>query len=441
MKRAILNLVAIVAVISIVNQLYAEDYFVSATRGKGKKASKEKPAKDLGNITSKLKPGDTIHIAAGKYTGRGDCGTVLVTVPVNIIGGYNDEFTARDPWGKYKTIFTGINKSDNWKREPALFVDLMKYRQKEMPAILIDGIIVDHADRNRYGSDKQVKIIRSANPKTKQNPTPDQGGLVVRAGKSGDLNGKWNITVQNCIVINTAPSQGALSVAGYKGSMINIKNNLVMNNTGTGIMCSTKYAGSDESLAPQFLVENNTVLFSWKYDPSAQSYSGNSIKFDNGVIAKLQNNVFAFADKIGINNISKAKLLVKENLILGNVQADYLEFDTKMSLDDIEDEAEFLHEDSTDNIQEKISLPVDKEWAKNYASRVLVDRNAAEADIKAQKTSANEIRSILGLPLRAGTVDGPTSAIWLNRVKIDDAIKCGSKPYKEKYGCKMPKFE
>lgn len=38
---------------------------------KRKIATKEKPAKDLGNIISKLKAGDTAHIAAGTYTGRG----------------------------------------------------------------------------------------------------------------------------------------------------------------------------------------------------------------------------------------------------------------------------------------------------------------------------------------------------------------------------------
>ena len=430
--------IAFVLGLLMVNYAVAKDYYVSASRGKGKKASKEKPAKDLGNIVSKLKPGDTIHIAGGKYTGKGDCGSVVIKVPVSIIGGYSDDFSSRDPWGKHQTILTGINKSDNWDRDPALFIDLNRYREKAMPEIVVDGIIVDHADRNRYAADKKIKIVRSANPKLKQNPTPDRGGLVIGVGKTGDLNGKWKVTVRNCIVMNTAPPQGALTVAGYKGSEITIENNLVINNTGTGIMCATKFAGRDEKQSPKFNVKNNTILFSWKYEPSAQSYSGNSIYFDTGVMASVKNNVLAFADKIGVNNIKKAKILLAENIILGNVEADYLEFNTKMALDDMEDEGEFLHEDSTDNVCEKIKVPVSKEWATLYASRVLVDRNAAEADIKAQKTAANEIRSILGLPLRAGTVDGPTSNVWLPQMSIEMAVKCGSQKYLSKYGCSVP---
>ena len=40
----------------------AEEYFVSIARGKGKDATKDKPAKDLGNLVAKLKDGDTIVI-------------------------------------------------------------------------------------------------------------------------------------------------------------------------------------------------------------------------------------------------------------------------------------------------------------------------------------------------------------------------------------------
>ena len=64
----------------------ARDWYVSISRGKGKKGTKEKPAKELGNIIKKLQPGDVIHIAAGVYLGRGDSGTHVITVPVSIIG-------------------------------------------------------------------------------------------------------------------------------------------------------------------------------------------------------------------------------------------------------------------------------------------------------------------------------------------------------------------
>ena len=38
----------------------------------------------------------------------------------------------------------------------------MKYKGKEMPPIVVDGIIVDDAARNRYTSDDEHEIIRMA---------------------------------------------------------------------------------------------------------------------------------------------------------------------------------------------------------------------------------------------------------------------------------------
>ncbi|MGI9517589.1 MAG: hypothetical protein ACR2NP_11105 [Pirellulaceae bacterium] len=416
----------------------ADDYYVSAANGRGKKATQEQPAKDLGNIVSKLKPGDTIHIAGGEYLGRGECGTTIITVPVTIIGGYDETFTTRDPWGEHQTIFSGNNTSDNWQREPALMLDLSKYREREMPDIVVDGIIVDHANRNRYADEDQLQIVRAANPKTGANPTPDQGGLVIRVTRAmGDS--IWNITVRNCVVMNTAGTQGALSVSGHAESQITLENNLIINNTGTGIVASSSYAGSDENLRPVFNIANNTVLFTWKYDASAQSFSGNSLKASDNTIINASNNVFGFADKIGVHNASQTPIMLVDNLIIANILADYLEFDTKMNLDEILDEAEYIHEDSDGNTSDaKIEVPVSRKWAEAYGSRVLIDRNAVEADIEAQETRANELRSILGLPLQAGTIDGPDGGVWLCRLSIEDAINAGSSPYLEKFGCRRP---
>lgn len=420
---------------------WSVDYYVSANTGKGKSATIDKPAKDLGNIISKLQAGDVIHIAGGVYLGRGSNGADIITVPVTIIGGYSNDFSVRDPWGEYKTILSGDNTSKNWEASPRLMIDLAKYREKDMPPILVDGVIVDNAGRNRYKTDEQLAIVRSANPKSGQMPTPDMGGLIIRVSKTGnfDTNAMWDITVQNCIVMNTAPTQGALSVSGYKNSEIKILNNIVINNTGTGIMTGTNYITSNEDEMPKFLIENNTVLFTWKYDPMAQSFSGNSLSVDGGTVNIVQNNVFGFADRFGVSNTAKASIMLKDNIILGNVDSDYIEFDTRIALEDIEDEAEYLDEDSEGNINDPIKVPVDGEWAKNYASRVMIDRNALEADIDAQKTRANDIRSILGLPLQADAVDAPENPVWLNRLSIEDAVRAGAGKYMSIYGSSVPK--
>lgn len=433
-----LFLAAIAAVFSVGLSTHAADYYVSASTGKGKTASKEEPAKDLGNILSKLLPGDTVHIAGGTYTGRGDNGSDVITVPVSLIGGYSDDFSTRDPWGEHRTIFGGDNLSENFDSGPRVMIDLMRYREKEMPPILVDGLIFDESSRNRYVSKNKLEIVRMANPKTGENPTPSQGALVIRASKTGNFDpaAHWDITVTNCAILNSAPTQGALSVAGHKGSQVKILNNLLINNTGTAILAGTKYVGEEEP--PSFEIANNTVLFTWKYEPGAQSYSGNSFKADGNTTVDLHNNVFAFADRVGIHNAAKANLHLKENLILGNFDTDYLEFDTRIDLADIEDEAECLHGDSTDNISEEISIPVSGDWLKLYGSRELIDRTAREADIEEQETIVNEFRRILGLPLQAEATTEPKTPVWLPSIPLEDALAAGEKPYNGKYGCDRP---
>ena len=423
---------------------FTADFYVSAERGKGKVASIEKPAKDLGNIINKLSPGDTVHIAAGIYLGKGKSGCDVITVPVSIIGGYSDDFSRRDPWGEFKTILTGYNKTKNYKVGARLKIDLAKYQYhksggKDTPQIVVDGLIIDQGPQNRYKDAAKALLVRNANPKTGENPTPDRGALIITAGRTKNPSGKWDIVVKNCVIMNSAPTQGAMTVSGYQNSTITIENNLIINNTGTGIFAGSMWQGSDEAAAPNFTITNNTVLFTEKYDAFSQSFSGNSFKNDTSAVATLANNVFAFADRNGIQKQGKWKLLLKDNIIVGNVQADYWETsgDQKIEIGNLEDEAEYLHENSTGNVAKEISVPISKEWAKLYAGRILIDRNAAEADIKAQKTKANALRSMLGLPLQAAdlNVDSP---IWLPLITVDDAIQAGVEKYSGKYGCSKP---
>jgi len=439
-----ISLIILIFTLFSVNS-FARDWFVSATKGKGKKGTKIKPAKDLGNIISKLKAGDQVFIAGGVYYGKGKNGMYLIKVPVEIIGGYDETFTKRDPWGKYKTILSGDVKTTNWKIGPRIGIDLMKYREKIVTPILIDGIIVDNGKRNSFKGnppsdaiDKQLEIVRRANPKYGTNPTPDQSGIEVLVSRM-PYNSKWDITVKNCIIMNVASSKGVLHVGGYKDTTVKISNNLIINNTGIGIYADTKYHGKDKQ--PKFLIENNTVLFTWKYDQLASSFSGVSIHINSGVDATVKNNVFAFGDRIGIQKGGKLPLLLKDNLITGNLGTDYWETvgDAKIILNDLEDEAEYLHEDSENNISFLIKIPVNKNWAELYSKRVLINRNKMEANIKATNSTMNALRGMLGLPLRAGKVKSASSPVWLHRLSIDDAVKAGENKYKTKYGCSKVK--
>jgi len=86
------------------------EWYISSENGKGQSGTKEKPARDLGNIIHRLKPNDVIYIAGGIYKSKGGRGADEINVPVKIYGGYDETFSQRDPWGLTKTIFTGTNE-------------------------------------------------------------------------------------------------------------------------------------------------------------------------------------------------------------------------------------------------------------------------------------------------------------------------------------------
>lgn len=421
---------ALLAVAATASLAQAEEYYVSAAKGKGKKGTKEEPVRDLGIIADMLKPGDTIHIAAGTYYGKAEAGCTRIGVPVKIYGGYNDDFSKRDPWGEFKTILGGKAQAENFDSGPRLEVGSRKYREPKSE-IVIDGIIVDNGERNGYTDDKAVKILRKYQPKTKTNAASDSPGISIDAPEGS------TVTVENCVVMNCAPhhKMGALKVFGGKSTKIAIRNNLAINNTGSGICCLSYYHPKDGKDLPEFAVENNTVLFTWKYDMMSTD-CGSALKVESDVVVKAAGNVFGLSDAFGIDNALKSKVSMKGNLFATNLIAPYLEFSTKFKLERIEEEASCVPE-FADNVKEAIQVPVSEEWSKSYAARTLIDRNAAEASVEAKDTWQNDLRRTLGLPLDGGKLDVNTD-VWLHRMKTDDGLKAGEKRFLDKYGCAKP---
>lgn len=402
-------------------------FYVSRNTGRGRVASKDKPAKDLGNIIAMLKAGDVIHIAEGVYTSRGDRSADWIQVPVSIIGGYSADFSKRDPWGAHKTVFSGV-RTLNAETNERLKIETNKKFRDYKGKIVIDGIIVDNGDRNRYRDEKELLIIRKADMVNGINPTPRTAGIKVIAGKN------TNITIRNCIVTNVAPSQGALSVQANQNAEVLIENNIVANNTGNGIQCLTNW--HSDNGRPKFKVLNNTVLFSWKFDAIA-SYGGNGLAMDRFVEMHAENNVFGFGDFGGVDNEKRCeKITLINNLFTGNKKFDYRE-SVSMALEDMEDESDYLSYESVDNVRETVKLPVNQKWAEVYAGRVEINRAMVDAEATAIKSDANELRSMLGLPLRGNTVK-IDAEVWLHRLPLADVLKAGMQQYKGKYGSSNP---
>ncbi|MFN8344478.1 MAG: right-handed parallel beta-helix repeat-containing protein [Spirosomataceae bacterium] len=401
------------------------DFYISPT-GNGREATKNQPAKELAVVIPQLQAGDRIHIAAGTYLGATERGSDIFDTPVSIIGGYSPDFSSRDPWGKYRTLLTGTNEYMKESTERIGILTDKKFKDWN-GTVLIDGLVIDNGPRNRYVQKKGLYIHRKANEATGENPSPETPGIKIRTGAN------TKVIIKNCVVTNTAPTQGAIDVQIGKNGTALIENNAVINNTGEGIMCKSLHQGNEG--IPQYTLRNNTILFCWKHDEIA-SYGGNCIMMDGNTMVTAEDNVLGFADFGGVNNVKQCKnLTLKGNLFIGHKKYDYKEYNTMMKLDEMDDYGQFL-KNSNGNFTSLINVLANKQWAELYMTRKDVNRGEIEANVKVSNGKWNQVRGILGLPLQ-GSSQGAAAEVWLHQLPLDDALRAGSQPYEGK-GSKKP---
>ncbi len=409
--------------------------FVSIETGGGKEGSMEKPAKDLGNIISRLEPNDVVCIAEGIYTGRGDNGVDDIEIPVSVIGGFSTDFKTRDPWGTHKTIFTGIHNSDNFETQTRLSIDTTDWATKLKEArgeptehtIIVDGLIFDNGPRNYYKGDTEAMIVRQGTPS--DTPTPESGALSISTG----VNSK--VIVQNNIAINFAPTEGVFSFFPGRAADVTIYNNVAANNTGAGFRLGTSFTGDE---VPLYKFSNNISVFNEKHDAFG-TYGGSGIMLESSSKAEISNSIFAYNDNYGVDNAKRSPdLVLNNNIIAANANADYIEFDMKMNYDEVEDESDLIWE-ASDNTNMTPSFAISEDWGAFYVSRNVIDRNAAEEEVQAVDAWYNDVRSFFGWNTLAEdlNVDSP---VWLPRMSLDDVFKIALL-YEDQYGVYQPAVE
>ena len=391
--------------------------FVHGETGSGKSATREKPARDLGNIISRLEAGDVVCIAEGVYKGRGASGVDEIELAVSVIGGFSPDFSSRDPWGAHKTIFTGEHNSKNFKTQTRLTIDTTKTASKLMEArgeetahtIIVDGIIFDNGPRNYYKTDREALIIRKGTPA--DTPTPESGALTIRTGVNS------NVLVRNNVATNFAPTEGVFSIFGGKNAKVIIESNAAINNTGSGFRLGTSFMGAD---GPQYQFRYNLSAFNQKHTAYG-TFGGSGIVLESGTQVNISTSAFIFNDNYGVDNTKRSPgLVINDSIIGGNATADFVEFDVETSTEYIEDEADLVDE-AIGNSSAPPRITIPQEWFELYAARTVIDRNAAEADVRAIGSWQNDVRGFFGWNLRAADLD-LDSPVWLPRLQLEDAI-------------------
>lgn len=388
--------------------------------GSGRVATLERPARDLGNIAADLEPGDVVCITGGVFNGRADSGADRILVPVEIYGGYAPDFSSRDPWGAHVTVLSGVHNADNFVTDARLTIDTSDFATRLMAArgeetehrVVVDGLVIDHGDRNYYAGDGELKIVRQGTPQ--HTPTPESGGLLIRTGVTS------TIVVRHVIVTNTAPTQGAFAFFPGAAADVTVEHSVAVNNTGVGFHLATAISADSPDDFPRYRFAHNAALFTHKHDPFG-TIGGSAVALEGRIHVELANNVFAFSDAFGLDNARRASdLVLTDNVFVANAMGDYQEFDTVIDLENLADWAMEIY-DAFGNVRAEPDYAISDAWGAAYGARVVIDRNAAEAEVEAVDSWANTVRGFFGWNLQAADLD-VDSDVWLPRMPLADVF-------------------
>lgn len=275
------------------NQVYNNGKVFYVSKGGSNKndgTSASTPLKDLQKAIDLASDGDIINVAEGNYTGTLDQGFIDVNKYVSIVGGYNADFTQRNPL-KYRS-YIQTNPSHVTKNgSKALFEVLAKGSPSK--TLLIDGFGFDLGEQNLYAAPNDDP----------RNGWPEGclSGRIQAAGESlgasGTIGGKTvghslihanvegHFVVRNCVFTNG----GYFGLqANHWGGRWEIYNNVFVSNS----YASCQINGSNKNPNKSYVdFHHNTVLFSW-CRTKIQDSMGYGYRFMSMVDSDVHDNIF-----------------------------------------------------------------------------------------------------------------------------------------------------
>jgi len=266
------------------------DWFVRAGSSGGD-GSREKPFRDPFQAIEKAEGGDSIHVATGDYFGKVHTGKWRIAIRnLTLLGGYNADFTARDPWANPCRFLL----HENEKAKPGRPDGTILGSDDNSEGLVLDGFIFDGATWNTY---KDGMIYLDTSPLA---PLIDLSG------------GRAPITVRNCVFVNG--SCGAVKLSCPYGEF---SNNLILNTSGPALAIRADGPGP-------WTIANNTILFCCDPTPRAgtgESTADGTILLLSGRAAmNINSNVLAFADNFGVRcTVPQPGVWLTNNVLVANL--------------------------------------------------------------------------------------------------------------------------
>ncbi len=239
-------------------------WYVSLSTGSNRnEGSQEKPLKNIQKAINKAQNGDCIQVAEGNYLGLMKIGYIdSKKKGISIIGGYNSDFTERNPL-KYQTKIQPSPEQNGTSGNRAL-LELSFNKAK----VTLDGLIFDrgyqtaysiHKDNAQRGQPDGVESGVYLDPPAKGGNHGKTGVLgVKRPIIAGKIN-NGELTIKNCVFVNA--SQFGIQM-GIRETIVHITNSLFVNCRMAGVEIWGT-SSSQSKIKSEVIFDHNTVLFAW----------------------------------------------------------------------------------------------------------------------------------------------------------------------------------
>ena len=376
-----LGVLAAVLAFAVAFPASAKDFYVKAGAS-GKGASPSDAMDEVWKALEKAARGDVIHVANGTYNGKGGAGHFIVKIPnLSLVGGYNDDFSARDPFKNLTILERAKDFKGDWTGLPEAIV--AGDQHEDHSGFTLDGFVLNGESRNSY-TDGVVAL-----------KAPTYRGMCVQTNSA-------DTKIRNCILMNPV---GDGIYCTWQGKKNEITNNFIINTFYAAI--ETRSAQPDSVI----LIKNNTIVYGWSYPTM-----GGAIGVFVGRLGTtvIDSNVFAFlqteADEDGLgvkNTFGNDTTVMKNNVFFSCVGGFYKYMDNNKAnltvwkakdFADLNDEdlaGEYMLAESGDNREADPGIKPDKDFATKFANFV------ASQPGKLNMDAMNEWRRSLGLPLQA----------------------------------------
>ncbi|MBW2703792.1 MAG: right-handed parallel beta-helix repeat-containing protein [Deltaproteobacteria bacterium] len=394
----------------ILNPKSGKVIYVIGKGGKNKNpGTKDKPMKNIDKAMAKAASGDTIVVAEGTFKGTFGVGFWEMTKAVKLYGGFNRDFSARNPVKHLTLLQPGPERFSKAPKKHMLF---SKNNFEPKHPIVVDGFVFEQGQMNPY-------------EKTQGKPEGVETGMMKVGAGSANPNATCvtlfgsDLTVSNNLFVNCANNAVRLKLGGNLGIGLNGKGRaLVANNVIVASRMSAVEVYGTEDNAGEAEVHHNTILFTWSRVKDLATL-GYGVEILTKVKFNIHDNLIAMNIGPGVNNQRfNSHIKMDNNLFFGNKKKDFWfnpssNTDIRINADEFED----LELDSVEgNVNKQIKLPLDKA----YFAGVIAASYSEKTDYNPD-SSANQLRAMMGMNKR-GKIKSKVS-MFANRYPWKEALK------------------